>query len=200
MGKKFRSVREMIEETATDQDFKEKILKELDNIRLSKFLIVLRCKNNLTQKQIAEKIGCTQSRVSKIESSYDADLSVADLIDYAKALNLKLEVGYRKPSAKIVDLIKYHANKISEYLNQLVEIAENKEDEVIEEGVVKFLKEAYLNLNLMVLEPFSKIQLAKSKRKQEKNVIHISAPMDLIAEYKEKKIQSAEANKTEIKL
>ncbi len=182
----------MIKELSTDQQLKEKFIKEIENRRLSKFLTILRCKNNLTQKQIAEKIGCTQSRISKIETSYDADIGVNDLIDYAKALNLKLEIGFRQPSMKIVDLIKYHALKISEYLNQLVDIAKDNEDETIDKGIEDFLKETIININKISVGPYLKHQVLKNKRKKEKDTIHFSAPIDIMRESKETKILSEE--------
>ena len=121
----------MVDSLSDSRKFKERVEKEVKNRQLVKFLIMLRCKESLTQAQIAKKIGCTQSRISKIEGSEDSELSIGDLVDYAKALDLKLEIGYRKPSAKIVDLIKYHALRISAYLNQLVDMAKDKQDEVM---------------------------------------------------------------------
>ena len=72
---------------------------------------------------MAEKIGCTQSKVSKIESAYNAELSVQDLLDYGKVMNLELELGYRHRSVKIVDMIKYHAFKIKNLFDQLTDLA-----------------------------------------------------------------------------
>ena len=106
--KKFNSVGNPITGLSTTKQFTEQALKEIKKKRISKFLFALRCQHHLTQKQIAKKIDCSQSRVSKIESSYDEELSIQDLSDYAKALNLELEIGYRNRSTKIVDLIKYH--------------------------------------------------------------------------------------------
>jgi len=179
MAKTYKNVKEMIRNMATEQRLKMSISKEMASTQLSKFLITLRCKNNLTQKQIAKKIGCTQSRISKIETSQDEDIRIKDLIDYAKALNLKLEIGYRHSSMKIVDLIKYHALKISEYLNQLVAITRDKEDAAIDKGVESFFGETIYNMIRLIAEPYLKFKKIKDKRKQEKEVIHISNPFDL---------------------
>ena len=175
MGKQYNSIRAMIKDTDLDAGFKEKAEQEIANRQISKFLVVLRCKHGLTQKQLAEKAGCTQSRVSKIEASYDTEISVKDMIDYGKALNLKLEIGYRNPSIKIVDLIKYHAGKINFYLNQLVELTKDKEDESISEGIFNFFRETLVNVNALILKSYSKLTLPK---KFDKTDIHISAPLD----------------------
>jgi len=178
MAKKYKNVSEMIKDLSTEEAYKEAALKEIEGKKIAKFLFVLRCKHDLTQKQVAKKIGCTQSRISKIESSFDNKLSIQDLLDYAKALNLHLEIGYRHSSFKIVDLIKYHAFKIKTYLNQLTALAKGDADPEIEEGIAKFHIEALVNLNRFISESFSKLDFFKKKRIKEKTHIHISAPMD----------------------
>ncbi|MFH1863305.1 MAG: helix-turn-helix domain-containing protein [bacterium] len=178
MTKKYKNVSEMIKDLSTEEAYKESVLKEIDGKKIAKFLFVLRCKHELTQKQMAKKIGCTQSRVSKIESSFDNKLSIQDLLDYAKALDLHLEIGYRHPSFKIVDLIKYHALKIKVYLTQLTVLAKEGEDPKLEEGIAKFHIEALVNLNRFISESFSKLDIFKKKRIREKTHIHISAPID----------------------
>ena len=179
MGKQYNSIRAMIKDSDVDAEFKEKAVKEIENKQISKFLVVLRCKHGLTQKQMAEKLDCTQSRISKLESSYDTELSIKDMIDYGKVLNLKLEVGYRKPTIKIVDLIKYHAFKMNHYLNQLVALTKDKEDETIEKGVEKFFKEVLFNVNALVLKPYSNLTLPGKGTAHDKKMIHISSPMDV---------------------
>lgn len=168
----------MIKDLSTEEAYKEAVLKEIEGKKLAKFLFVLRCKHGLTQKQMAKKISCTQSRVSKIESSFDNKLSIQDLLDYAKALDLHLEIGYRHSSFKIVDLIKYHAFKIKVYLKQLTTLAKEDEDPKFEEGIAKFHIEALVNLNKFISESFSKLDFLKKKRIREKTHIHISAPID----------------------
>ena len=134
MAKHFKNVTEMVKGLAADEKFKKNALVELKDREIAKFLFVLRCEHKLTQKQIAEKIGCTQSRISKIEHSLNDEITIKELLDYGKALNLQLEVGYRNTSTKIVDLIKYHAFKIRDYLEQLDELV--KEDKDIAQGIL----------------------------------------------------------------
>lgn len=100
MPRKFKTVKNMIKNLSDDKDFKKNALDEIEKKSLSKFLFTLRCAHNLTQKQLAEKIGCTQSRISKIESSYDENITIKDLSDYGYVLNLQLEIGYRNNKIK----------------------------------------------------------------------------------------------------
>jgi predicted XRE-type DNA-binding protein len=65
-------------------------------------LIVARARAGYTQSQLATKMDCSQSRVSKFEDSQDADLTLGDLQAYAKAVGLKLEAKlqtWSKPRA-----------------------------------------------------------------------------------------------------
>jgi predicted XRE-type DNA-binding protein len=55
-------------------------------------LIVARVAAWLTQSQMAAKLRCSQSRISKIEDSQDTDLSLGDIQAYARIVGLKLQL------------------------------------------------------------------------------------------------------------
>jgi transcriptional regulator with XRE-family HTH domain len=55
---------------------------EIRDKQIFKILFALRCKKEMTQEQIAQKIGGTQGKISKIENAYDKDLSMKDLKRY----------------------------------------------------------------------------------------------------------------------
>jgi transcriptional regulator with XRE-family HTH domain len=176
MTKHFNNVKELIKELSTEEKFKKDALAELSNKNIAKFLFAQRCENKLSQKELAEKLNCSQSRISKIESSRDEALSVKDLLDYGRALNLQLEIGYRDKSTRIVDLIKYHAFKIKGYLEQLVKLAEDDKD--MAKGILKFHVEAFANISNFVLKNIPELhQKLEKKSLKESNVVHISAPL-----------------------
>jgi transcriptional regulator with XRE-family HTH domain len=58
-------------------------------------LILARVASNLTQSQMAAKLRCSQSRISKIEDSQDADLSLGDIHAYARVVGLTLKLDLR---------------------------------------------------------------------------------------------------------
>jgi hypothetical protein len=58
-------------------------------------LIVARVAAGLTQSQMAAKLRCSQSRISKIEDSHDVDLSLGDIQAYARIVGLKLQLDLR---------------------------------------------------------------------------------------------------------
>ena len=165
----------MVHDISPEASFSTALSKEIDEKRIAKFLFYLRCKNNLTQKRMAEKIGCTQSKISKIESAYNKELSVQDLLDYGKAMNIELELGYRHPSVKIVDMIKYHAFKIKNLFDQLTALA--KDDKELNVAIAKFHVEAFCNIEKMIKGSLAKLTISKEKRTKKMNV-HISAPIE----------------------
>lgn len=172
MGKQFKNVPELIKNLSSDNNFIDSVLHEIKNKSISKFLFFLRCEHKLTQGDLAKKIGCSQSRISKIESSYDKEVTVQDLLDYGNALGLELELGYRPRNVRIIDMIKFHAFKIKDYLQRLVDMA--KDDEQFQLGVLNTHVEALYNLTRMVKDSAVKIGIDKNKSKE---IIHLSPPM-----------------------
>ncbi|MFH0772461.1 MAG: hypothetical protein V1933_07565 [Candidatus Omnitrophota bacterium] len=67
-------------------------------------------------------------------------------------------------SARIVDLVKYHAFKIKDYLNQLAALAQN--DDEMESGVARFHLEAKHNIDKFIAGSFSKLNIVRKLRKQ----------------------------------
>jgi len=181
MTKRFKNIHDMIRGLSENKDFADSSIKVLENKRLSKFLFFLRCEKKLTQKELATKLKCSQGRISKIEHSYDNDLTIRDFLDYGNALGLQLEIGYRQKNVKIVDLIKFHAFKIDKYLKQLTNIAKTENDETIINGVSAFCQEALSNISHLIIKQLSHLNVIKTKNitiNKPKEIIHISPPIN----------------------
>lgn len=54
-------------------------------------LRLLREKQGITQKQVAKKMHCTQSKVAKFEKANVMDVNLLDLKRYADAVGMKVE-------------------------------------------------------------------------------------------------------------
>ena len=170
----YKSVSELLKNLPGNEQVAKLLEKEIKARKLVKLLFFLRCKENLSQKQLAQKMGCTQSRISKIEASLDEELTIKDIRDYAKALNLEIELNFNDASMKLVDRIKYHAFRIKGYLEQLSNLS--KDDEAIEAGVKKFYKEVFVNMNRIIAGSFSKFH----KKEPSKPTVTVSAPVEQI--------------------
>lgn len=177
MAKKFKNVADLIKGLSEGEEFKKKAVKKISENGLGKFLAFLRCDHRLTQGELAQKMGCSQGRISKIESAKDEDLSIKDFQEYGKALGLELEVGFRSKDFRYVDMVKHHAFQMQKYLNRMSDLS--KEDDAMESGVLKFHAETIWNVGRMVLESMAKIEKSRVNRviKTTPGQVHISGPM-----------------------
>ena len=93
-GRTYRSVDEMLRGHGYRR-VAEAVRQLSAKTRLIDQLIVARVAAGLTQSQMAAKLRCSQSRISKIEDSQDADLSLGDIQAYARTVGLKLRWDLR---------------------------------------------------------------------------------------------------------
>lgn len=96
MGKRYKSVVDLVEDIIDDEEFKEELKKDLLDKSLAHKLYGMRCAAGITQAKMAELMGCNQSRVSKLENAGLSSIKVGDLLAYTKALGLKLKIQFTK--------------------------------------------------------------------------------------------------------
>lgn len=72
----------------------------------------LRKDRGWTQKQLAEKAGVAQERVSKIESGDFSSLTMKTLQKFARAFDVNLSVAFAPFSAGIVDIVNLSVDKL----------------------------------------------------------------------------------------
>jgi predicted XRE-type DNA-binding protein len=105
--KAYRSVPELVREISGSTSFADGFESRLVNRRIVKDLMVLRATQGLSQKDVALKLGCTQSRISKLESMTDADVRIGDLSKYAEVLGLELRITFeptnRSPATRVTE-------------------------------------------------------------------------------------------------
>jgi len=88
MGKKMAEVKE---ELLKDEEFRTEYLALEDEFALAAQLIEARKKANLTQDEVAKRMGTTQSVVARLESGRPLP-SLRSLKRYAQAVNSKIEI------------------------------------------------------------------------------------------------------------
>ncbi|MBI5307468.1 MAG: helix-turn-helix transcriptional regulator [Planctomycetes bacterium] len=173
MGKQYDNVIEMVKDISKDSEFNNALEREIKTRQISKTLFAMRCKSGLTQSQIARKIKCSQGRVSKIENSYDIELTIKDLVDYCSVMDMRLDIGFSSIGLTLADRVKFHYYKIRELLDKILGLA--KGDKTIEIGAEKFAKEAFVNISVGLLECLRKGKLEKT----DAFPIYVSEPMNL---------------------
>ena len=133
----------MLEAQNIPAEIREGVQKLAGTTRVVDELCLMRTRAGLTQAQIAERIGCTQSRISKLEGSVDRDLSLGEIFDYVKATGSQVSIGIGKPLTH-VQSVKAHAAGIRRHLISLADLAK-KHDE-LEPEIQSFFGEAFFNL------------------------------------------------------
>jgi transcriptional regulator with XRE-family HTH domain len=78
-----------------DPEEVDRVVSQLDARELVRSLIILRMTQGLTQGELAARMACGQTKVSKIERSQDSDLGLGDIVAFARALDkgVKLVIG-----------------------------------------------------------------------------------------------------------
>lgn len=144
------SVADLVSKLSDDPKFAEGVKSSLAGKRIGREIFAQRAAKGLTQAAIAEKLGWSQSRVSKLEHGDDVDIRMGDLVQFAKALDFDVCVTLRNRPSTLVDDVKFYAYQIKCALNQMVELA--GDDERIARGVSSFHGEAFFNLVKILTE------------------------------------------------
>jgi transcriptional regulator with XRE-family HTH domain len=140
---RYKNVSQMVRET-TDKAFADEFDRRLHRHRIVKDLMVLRAAHGLSQTDVAEKMGCTQSRISKLESSEDLNLTLGDLAGYASAVGFRVGVLVATRETTAVERVKLHAFQIKHELARIVELV--KGDQKLAQAAAGFINEAFFNL------------------------------------------------------
>lgn len=146
----YTSVVEMVRRTTDTGSFAEAFEKRLISRKIVKELMVLRATHGLSQKDIAERLGCTQSRISKLELTSDTDLRIGDLAEYANAVGLRMSIILEPKGPTPVARVRRLAFRIKQELDHLAGLATI--DQGIARGVAAFFGEAFFNMLKMLQE------------------------------------------------
>jgi len=149
-GKRYRSTSEMLKDSGNPQELIDSV-KEVEAQRLVPLLTGMRVSKGLTQKELAQAIGCSQGRISKLETSRDEDLRLADVLDYTGALDESLWITIGAPP--VAEHIKLHIRALRGLLEELVKLA--GDDQAVARGINGFLDEVLVETGRLV-EKFKK--------------------------------------------
>ena len=76
-------------------------------------------KSGLSQKEVALRMGVSQSKVCRMEDALDADLSYGDIESYVHALDLNVSLFYDAVTASRETLATNFANAIADLIDKL---------------------------------------------------------------------------------
>ena len=134
------SVSEMVSGAAQVETLDNKVEGRAGDYNVSRALSDLRCSQKLTQEELAERAGCTQSKISRIENSSNDRLKLDDLTMYARAFNMQISIDFTRESSS-ADATERLARQIR---NGLVDVAEKARHEGPADEGAKKTYEAFL--------------------------------------------------------
>lgn len=161
---KYASTEEMIRDLSSTKAVADQTVHEIDGRRILDTLMAQRALLDMSQKDVADKMNCTQSRVSKLENGKDDDLPIGAFRDYAAALGLEMSIVLSrsdKPTT-IVDRVKQHTFAIRRLLTRLTKLA--GDDGAMVDGTKQFLCEVILNAAKSVVDANKNLQAATSRK------------------------------------
>jgi transcriptional regulator with XRE-family HTH domain len=156
--KRFASVRDLVKATAADDGQIREFDRRIKGATIVNALIRSRAAAGMTQADVAEKMNRTQSAVSKLEHSTDAELSLQDLASYLHATGGRLNLGIGKQPNR-VERIKELAICLESELKALADLSSNSDDPSIRQSINGFFGEAWFNFFKILCDATSRLPM-----------------------------------------
>lgn len=122
MERRCAPVLDLKRETLTDGTFHDELEGCPADDSVPRALSTLRCSRKLTQEELANRAGCTQSKISRIENSGNDRLKLDDLTMYARAFNMRVSIDFA-PESSSADATVRLARQIRNGLDNVAEWA-----------------------------------------------------------------------------
>ena len=142
-GRRYGSVAELMRGEGVSQEVQNIVTEFEKETHLSNQLALMRTIAGLTQEQMAERLNCSQSCISKWESGRDEDLDIRTLRSYAEATKQRIGLIIGQP-LNHVEAIKLHVAGIQKRLLALAALARENGD--LEADINAFFGEACFNI------------------------------------------------------
>jgi transcriptional regulator with XRE-family HTH domain len=142
-GRRYSNITEMLAGEGVSPEVQTKFNTLSQETRITRCLAKLRARHGLTQEAMGEKVGMSQSAISKLEAGRDEDLTLADIRKYANAFDERIGVVFGKPIGA-VEAIKLHALGMRRHMLELAELA--AADTEMDRAVQAFFGEAFFNI------------------------------------------------------
>lgn len=138
---------------------KEIVQQEINQSRLITALLGLRIQKGMSQKEVADAMGCTASKISKIEGGSDTNLKWGDITGYLSALGISMSVLFDDSSLPAAHRIKHMVLEIHKLLEGLAGLAQEvSDDEEIVSKIHQFYGEVLFNFLVRFEKNHSQLQ------------------------------------------
>ena len=154
--KRFASVRDLVKATAADDGRIRDFDRRIKGATIVNALIRSRAAAGMTQADVAVRMKRTQSAVSKLEHSADAELNQQDIASYLTATHGRLNLIIGK-QANRVERIKELATCLKDELESLAGPSSNSDDRAIRQSINGFFGEVWFNLFKILCDATSRL-------------------------------------------
>ena len=154
MGEQYTSVGQMVNDLA-DESFAKAFAERSAKTGLSRTLFVLRNKAGLTEREVGDRLGWSQSAVSKFERQEIDNIKFGDLERYLNALDMQMSISFFEKGNTVVDQVKCHVFETKHLLDRLATMV--GEDEKIAREVAKFFAEYFVNVINLYFDSASRL-------------------------------------------
>jgi transcriptional regulator with XRE-family HTH domain len=142
-GRRYKSVEDFMTGEGVSADVRTAVSTLKKETAIVNHLIQARREAGLTQAEMADKIDKTQSAVSKLESSYDSEITLSEIASYADGTEQTFCI-FVGAEMNHIEAVKWHAFGIKGHLLALAKEAHRNEE--AQQAVQAFFGEAFFNL------------------------------------------------------
>ncbi|NTU43998.1 MAG: helix-turn-helix domain-containing protein [Chlorobiaceae bacterium] len=138
---------------------KDLVEQEMTQSRIVNKLLHMRTDKKVSQKELAQRMGCDPSKISRMEAGNDLQLKIGDIAQYVTALGVQMTTVFEDTTLPVAEQIKRDVNSIHEKLERLVGVAKQVDgDETIINKINIFYGEVLLNFMLRFTDSHEKLK------------------------------------------
>jgi len=142
-----------------DEAVKNLVAQEITQSRIVNKLLLMRMEKKVSQKELAQRMGCDPSKISRMEAGNDLQLKIGDIAQYVSALGVQMNTVFEDSTLPVAEQIKRDVFSIHEKLERLVTVAKQVDgDELIINKINVFYGEVLLNFMLRFSDSHEKLQ------------------------------------------
>ena len=177
MKTKYDNVADAAAALAGDKAVKGRVQTLINKSAMVNVLIGMRTQSGLSQADIAKKMNCTQSKISKLESGSDDTLKWSDIVGYIHALELNMHLFFNNENLPRAARIKNHVLQVHGLLEELADLAKGVcEDEIFVSKIHEFYGEVLMNFLVKFEETYKQLPSNGSSDANDGDNIKLTIP------------------------
>ncbi len=149
MSPKTKSIGKMAADLAGIPEIEQEVDRGIRCSIVISHLISMRIERDITQEEVATKMKCDPSKISRLESGTDLGLKWVDVARYASALGYQTRLTFEDPTLPSAERIKQCVFQIAEDLERLTRlVASDTTDKEMTAKIRQFSGEVLVNFLL----------------------------------------------------